>query len=398
MLPVGSPAIGEDFINREKEVEQILSVLEKDSVLLIAPRRFGKTSIMRRVEKELLDRDEISVFLEVEDVYSPQRFLSEIVMALVENEKINKKTMLISALKEGFEWFKENIEELETPVFKAKLRSNIETDLKENWMEKSKQIFEIIGGTKANIYFIIDEFPVALKNIEPKEAEKFLHWFRKLRQVTKNLKFVVGGSVSIDRVVRDIGGVSTINDFRRVRIGGFQKNVALSVIKKVFEEEGWSYEESFGEKIVVCTGEAYIPYFIAIMLSAIKEEKDLRGGEINEELIEKVYNYRILGNEGKHYFEHYSQRLCVFYKGMSGMEEKAARAILGKVCSVDYYPTDLAFGIFKHETGIDDYERFMDLIADLSNDFYIEHDPKKGLKFYSKMLRDWWRVYYGNNE
>jgi hypothetical protein len=397
MLPVGNPAIGDDFIDREKEITQILSTLEKDSVLLIAPRRFGKTSIMREL-KELLDKKGISVFLEVEDVYSPQRFVSEIVMALVENEKINKKTKLIFSLKKGFQWFKEDIEELETPVFKAKLRSNIETDLKEDWMEKSRHVFEIISGTEENIYFIIDEFPIAIKNIEPKEAEKFLHWFRKLRQITKNLKFVVGGSVSIDRVVRDVGGVSTINDFKRVRISGFQKNVAISVIEMVFKEEGWTYKESFGEKILACTGEVYIPYFIAIMLSAIKEEKDLKDGEINEELIEKVYNYRILGNEGKHYFEHYSQRLCVFYKGMSGMEEKAAKAILRKVCSVDFYPVDLAFGIFKYETGIDDYEKFMDLIADLSNDFYIEHDPKKGLKFYSKMLRDWWRVYYGDDE
>jgi AAA+ ATPase superfamily predicted ATPase len=125
MLPVGSPAIGEDFIDREKEVEQILSALKKDSVLLIAPRRFGKTSIMKRVEKEFSDDDKICVFLEVEDVYSPQRFLSEIVMVLVENEKINQKESIISTLKKGFQWFKENIEELETPVFKAKLRTNI---------------------------------------------------------------------------------------------------------------------------------------------------------------------------------------------------------------------------------------------------------------------------------
>lgn len=398
MLPVGNPAIGDDFIDREKEIAQILDALKKDSVLLIAPRRFGKTSIMRRMEKELIEKDTISVFLEVEDVYSPQRFVSEIVMALVENEKINKKTVLISSLKKGFQWFKENIEELEIPVFKAKLRSSIEADLKEDWLEKTGQIFEIIKGTDANIYFIIDEFPIAIKNMEPKEAEKFLHWFRKLRQVSKNLKFVVGGSVSIDRVVRDIGGVSTINDFKRVRIGGFQEKVALDIIEKVFREEGWAYEEGFGQKILACTGEAYIPYFIAIMLSALKEEKDLMGGEIDEELIEKVYNHRILGSEGKHYFEHYSQRLCVFYKGMGGMEEKASRAILKKVCSVEYYSVNLAFGIFKHETGIDDHEKFIDLIADLSNDFYIDYDPKKGLKFYSKMLRDWWRVYYGDSE
>jgi len=61
----------------------------------------------------------------------------------------------------------------------------------------------------------------------------------------------------------------------------------------------------------------------------------------------------------------------------------------------DYYPIDLAFGIFKQETGIADYEKFMDLIADLENDFYIEHNPLKGLTFYSKMLMDWWRLYHG---
>ncbi len=47
MLPVGSPAIGEDFIDRKKEVEYILSALKKDSVLLIAPRRFGKLPLWK---------------------------------------------------------------------------------------------------------------------------------------------------------------------------------------------------------------------------------------------------------------------------------------------------------------------------------------------------------------
>ncbi len=395
MLPVGNPAIGDDFIDREKEIEQILLALKRDSVLLIAPRRFGKTSIMRRPEKELLSQDGISVFIEVEDVYSPQRFLTEMVMALFENERIRKKTEISSALKRSFRWVRENIEEVGIYVFKAKLRSNIETDLKEDWMEKSRQIFEIINDSESDIYFIVDEFPIAIKNMDIADAEKFLHWFRKLRQVSENLRFVVGGSVSIDRVVRDIGGVAVINDFKRVWVGGFQKEVALEVIEKIFTGKEWQYTKSIGDEILDCIGEAYIPYFIAIMLSAIEEEHILRNAEINEELIKDIYNFRILGNEGKHYFEHYSHRLRIFYTGMAGMEEKAARAILRRVSIEDYYPIDLAFGIFKQETGVDDYETFMDLIADLSNDFYIEHDPEKGLKFYSKMLRDWWRLYHG---
>ena len=144
-----------------------------------------------------------------------------------------------------------------------------------------------------------------------------------------------------------------------------------------------------------CIGEAYLPYFIAIMLSAIKEERVLTDEKIDEKLIENIYNFRILGNDGKHYFEHYSQRLMILYTGIAGTEEKAARAILRKVSRKDHYPIDLAFGIFKQETGIADYEKFMDLIADLENDFYIENNPLEGLTFYSKMLMDWWRLYHG---
>ena len=395
MLPVGNPAIGDDFIDREKEIDQILSALKKDSVLLIAPRRFGKTSIMRRLEKELLSQDGLCVFIEVEDIYSPQRFLSEMVMALLGSERIRRKIKIRSAFEKSFNWFKENIEEVGVYVFRAKLRSNIEADLKEDWTEKARLIFEIINDFESNVYFIVDEFPIAIKNMDPEDAEKFLHWFRKLRQISENLRFIVGGSVSIDRVVRDVGGVSVINDFKRVRVGGFQKEVALNVIKKVFREKEWQYTEPIGDKILNCVGEACIPYFIAIMLSAIEEEYVSRDVEINEELIEDIYNFYILGSGGKHYFEHYSQRLRIFYTGMAGMEEKAARAILRRVSSEDYYPLDLAFGIFKQETGVDDHERFMDLIADLENDFYIENDPLKGLTFYSRMLRDWWRLYHG---
>ncbi|PXF59324.1 MAG: hypothetical protein C4B59_11740 [Candidatus Methanogaster sp.] len=395
MLPVGNPAIGDDFIDREKEIDQILSALEKDSVLLIAPRRFGKTSIMRRLEKELLSQDGLCVFIEVEDIDSPQRFLSEMVMALLGSERIRRKVKIRSTFEKSFNWFKENIEEVLVYVFRAKLRSNIEADLKGDWTEKARLIFEIINDFESNIYFIVDEFPIAIKNMDSEDAEKFLHWFRKLRQISENLRFIVGGSVSIDRVVRDVGGVSVINDFKRAQIGGFRKEVALNVIEKVFREKEWQYTESTGDKILNCVGEACIPYFIAIMLSAIEEEYVSRDVEINEELIEDIYNFRILGSEGKHYFEHYSQRLRIFYTGMAGMEEKAARAILRRVSSEDYYPLDLAFGIFKQETGVDDHERFMDLIADLENDFYIENDSPKGLTFYSRMLRDWWRLYHG---
>jgi len=76
--------------------------------------------------------------------------------------------------------------------------------------------------------------------------------------------------------------------------------------------------------------------------------------------------------------------------------EKVSRAILGKVCTTDYYDIELAFGIYQKETGDANRSKFMDLIANLENDFYIDFDRERGLKFYSKMLSDWWRIYHAS--
>jgi len=45
-LTVGSPVKGEDYYGRDELIELIWKRLEKNNLLLAAPRRFGKTSIM----------------------------------------------------------------------------------------------------------------------------------------------------------------------------------------------------------------------------------------------------------------------------------------------------------------------------------------------------------------
>ena len=398
MMPVGNPAIGEDFVDREQEIKQILSALKKDNVLLAAPRRFGKTSIMRKLEKELFGGSNVVIFLDVESVSSPQRFLSEIIMGLTDFEEFSSESGSSSKLKNIYKLFQDNVEEVGVPaIFKAKLRRSVEEGLKEDWIDKSNEVFQIINKSDENIYFIFDEFPIAIKNMnesgaDESDAEMFLSWFRKLRQTCTNVRFIVGGSVSIERVLRDVGGTNVINDFRVIRVDGFERDIALHIVKQVFEEESWEYTPLLGNKILDCVGESYIPYFVGIMLSALLDEQIITGKEVDESLIEDVYNVHILGSKCKHYFDPYFHRLKIFYQEM---DSKAARAILGNVSNNENYSLELAFDVFQRETGSHDYEHFLDLISDLENDFYIENNGGQ-LSFYSKILKDWWRIYHGN--
>ena len=393
MLPVGSPATGDDFIDRERETAFILSTIEKDHVMLVAPRRFGKTSIMLNIEKRLQSRHHPCVFLEVENVTSPGEFITDLVTALIECEGASHKTRIFSALGKVSARVQENIDEIETPAFRAKLRSHLRAELADDWYEKAKKIDEIIGEITGPVCVILDEFPVAIQNMEDDDARKFLHWFRRLRQVSPRVRFIVGGSVSIDHVVYDIG------ESRSTTSGGStsedSKGVALSVIEHVCRGEGWEYSPEIGRAVLDSVGDPYIPYFIMILLSGLKEEVDISGGVPSPALVERVYNRRILGSEGRHYFEHYSRRLRILY---TEQEAKAARAILGKVSVAESLPMSIAYDIFRRNYGSGDEDAFRGLLAQLNHDFYVTSEIPAELKFYSKMLRDWWRIYYASVE
>jgi len=395
MLPVGGPATGEDFIDRKIETKLILKKLEKDNVILVAPRRFGKTSIMLKVKDELETQGKKAIFLEVENIHTPAEFITEIIVSLTEIKDKRYKQIVISFLEKSGSWIEAHFADIETPVVKATLRGKILSELNEDWQSIAKKIISTLHDTDEIFYFVVDEFPIAIQNmktVDTSEAKQFLQWFRKLRTISRNVKFLVGGSVSIDNIVREAGGITLINDFDRVKINGFEKNVALSVSKQII---GKKYRPEIGEKILECIGEPYIPYFLMITLSQINDEHELHGDKITKDLVEIVYNNKILGSQGRHYFQHYSDRLaerCNY----SEMGEKVSRAILGKVSTTNYYDIELAFGVYKKETGDSDRSKFMDLIANLENDFYIEFDRKQGLKFYSKMLKDWWRIYHAS--
>lgn len=76
-LTVGSPVEGEDFYGRDKLVKLIWERLEKNNLLLAAPRRFGKTSIMLNLRDN--PRENWQVFLlDTEWIKDAGEFIAEL--------------------------------------------------------------------------------------------------------------------------------------------------------------------------------------------------------------------------------------------------------------------------------------------------------------------------------
>ncbi len=389
--------MGRDFFDREEKIEEIFRSLKQNNILLISPRRYGKTSVMKEVMRRLSERGYLCLFLDIMYVDAPEQFLIE--LATTAFDEASARRRFLQSLKGSFIRLGELLEGIEASVagtgVKVKFRGGLGKEINENnWTERGRDIFDAIKNMsdKKPVYIVIDELSECIGNMimieKNKDARKFLQWFRSMRQRTiEDLRFIVGGSVSFDRVVRGINGLSWINDFERVPIGGFSREDALKFIEKGLNEEGLNYRREMGEKLLELIGEPYVPFFIAILLKmTLRESKD----DLTEEMIEEVYSSKLLGADGKGYFEYYRSRLKGHYGGMMA---KAAEEILREACIADEeLPKQLAFDLFREATGMDDERRFMDLIFDLENDFYIKVDGEN-IRFQSKVLRDWWRLY-----
>ncbi len=399
-IHIGSPAWGCDFFNRNKIIHQCWKNLEDSSFILSAPRRYGKSSIMLQL-RDNPSEEFYPIYFELEDHFTLNGFIVELVAKIVENDK-----SLLKKLKKIFSKPFKNIEEISLWKFKIKLKKALEEESDwEAWKERiNLLIIELLKNKKPKkLLFIFDEFPLMLHNFinegeEVKnDAIKLLQWLRKLRHESPfldGLRFIFGGSIGIDKVVSYLKATHTINDVARINIGAFESPVAVDFIKGIFEANEIKINNKVIQKITEVVG-TLIPIYLQIMIDSVIKESRNTGRPIDPELVDECYGKRVHGPEYKQYFEDYYERIWRYY---SPEDAKSARRILRELARADDgISCNLLFAIYQEEIGNKgDKEKFELLLANLESDFYTERSAgEERVYFHNKWLKDWWRIYHG---
>jgi AAA+ ATPase superfamily predicted ATPase len=385
---VGAPAIGNAFFDRKELVKRICDRLKCGSILLVAPRRFGKTSIMLKAEENLASDDVLPLYLDVEWVSQPSDFVTEVLYKLKETSN-SGFTVLLKNLPAGlFSFIKNNIDNLEIAGFRLKLRD----ELREAWVEKGREIFKAFKTIKADVILFVDEFPLMLYNmssrakIDSAEIHSFLYWLRSIRMET-NVRMVFGGSIGIDQILKTINAGASINDMERIFVGPFEKKDAKALIALLFESENVKIDEKSIDKILDVLEEP-IPYFIQIMVSTLLNEAKTSKLKVTPTMVETAYQNRVLGVECRSYFEHYFQRLSIYY---SPQEAEVAKKLLKEIALKEKMSQKELFKSYCVCAQNDDVEKFNYIINELENDFYLKFDPiTSEYKFATNVLRDLW--------
>jgi hypothetical protein len=386
-----------ELVGRDHIIQYIWEQLAGNNILLVAPRRFGKTGVMAHLLKRPRS-GYLAVYLDVEDFHDPEEFCSNLIAALLEHSTLR-------AIVSGVKGLPQNLRDTITSTVGKIKTHEIEIELREavrdSWASVTRTLILEMEKAAETVLFIIDEFPQFVENVARKHddeaARKLLQWFRSLRMRQKDVlgrhRFVLGGSTSIDLTLRRLDVPDKLNDFFRVPIEALRPEHAEELLRLLSTAHDLQFTEA-GRSAFFELISPPVPYFLQLFVSQIRMEEKLRGKELGPAELRDVYRRRVLGPTCRAYFDPYRQRLKRYPQPAQAAAiailQEIANAPSGRVSSSALY--DLYRRARKRRATSFEFDEIM---ADLENDWYVLLGPTTNeYQFLLTVMRDWWKRFY----
>ncbi|SEK17596.1 AAA family ATPase [Parapedobacter koreensis] len=378
---LGNPARGDAFYPRGVEVRKIYRVLGKGtSIYLSAPRRVGKTSILKYIE-EFPEDGYYFIYVITESVDSENEFFKVIFEELVRSEAIGRLSKLYDAIKGGFEAVLGKVKK----VYNIEFRETGETDYHQILVD----LFGHLKPEYGHVVVLIDEFPQTIQNILNKDgaqaAEHFIQRNRELRHhrnVIDKVHFIYTGSMSLYPMVEKVTALTAVNDLRTVEVAPLSYGEALDFITKLLGTDDVVVEEEI-LKYTLDKMRWLIPFHLQLIAQEIVEVYETTGNKVDREAVDQAFD-QIVHSRNKPQFEPYFARLATLFKGG---EHAFVFEVLEYIAENDNIDHDvLNDKRVKHH--VEEVKRIMDI---LEGDGYLFKGEGHIYRYTSPILQLWCR-------
>lgn len=388
---VGSTVQDEDFFDRKRELARLSERLEVDNVLLLAPRRVGKTSLMYRLRDDARRRGDLAIYLSVSDVTTEFALIQKLYEAA--QTLAPAKKAIIGIGKGPLGRFVKRIKRL------GFMSASIELidDAQDQWAELGNALARVLNQLEKRCLLLIDELPVfvlALLRQDPTagRARTFLNWFRQLRidpLTSKRIRWLIAGSIGLDTVTQRMHLSDTINDLYLFNdLGAFSDDVADAFL----DELGKSYHIPLSRPVkrhIRSRIGWLIPYHLQIFFAALRDHCGDRDSKPGLAAVDRAYE-TLLSPGKKAYFDYWSQRLA---EELGPPDDLQALDLLNAVArNPDGEAQEILRSILRRHIPKDDERRDQHLrylLDALTSDGYLVLDSGR-YQFRSFLLRDFW--------
>lgn len=384
---VGQAVRNNDFWDRTDELKDIWNAIESGSHILIsAPRRVGKTSIMYK----LLDEPKtnyIPVYIDTESADSQNEFWQKLFHALREEDFVNGLQNLAKI------WWSK----LTTIKITKISATGVEFGDGEclDYKEAFKRLIKDLDSDK-KLIIMIDEFAQTIENIIKyedqgiKSAISLLKAHRELRQdinFSQKVTFIYAGSIGLESVVAKMDAIKHINDLNSIKISPLSQSEAQEFTQQLFANNNIDIA---GDEIIYLLDkvEWLIPFYIQLLAQEIKKlyrKESVVNPQVIDQAIENALQHR------QHFETWLSKIKTAFKKKDYLFAKEILNTISEDMCMESLKIANIAA---KHSLNDDDAK---EIIHSLIYDGYINNnDNPKEYRFNSAILRMWWNKNVAN--
>lgn len=383
-LTIGNPVKGDDFFDREAEQKKLWRQLETDNVLMLAPRRIGKTSLIFRLCETAEQHRFSAVYCSFAGCDSERDCVHTLFKALHALQTIGQKNAAffagIRSIKlgaVGIEWH---------------------SDAADNWRQAGEEITKALSASEDQWLVCIDELPVfVVKLLQQGEegrqrARTFLYWLRDLRQANfERVRWLMAGSVGLDTVAARLRIADAINDLPPFPLDAFSVDCAHRFLDKLAASYTMPLAAKVRDRMVESVGWP-VPYYLQLLFSQLRDAFDESGLAPDLASVDTAFE-KLLGPGYRGHFDYWRQRLD---DELGQPEAGHAMRLLARICR-DHNGLDAtALGLILHDAIADDSERdraLRYLLNVLESDGYIAHRGER-YSFRLEWLRRFWQREY----
>ncbi|MDE0054580.1 MAG: AAA family ATPase [Gammaproteobacteria bacterium] len=399
----GAPVDPMDLRFRENFVSELWQALRTGHVVLTAPRRTGKTSVMDYLRDHPENGFSV-VSINVQDLTHPADFFQ----VLIDGFHDAHPDYVRDQLAAGWDLVSNvlrKIDEVDVGGFKLALRQS-DPDWRSNWRQHGDTFLAQARNADTPILFIVDEFPDMLLNLSREGGgllREFLAWFRIQRQnpapSRDSIRWLVGGSVNLAGTLDARGLVDLINDFEDVALPPLTDDDVKAFTKEMLSGRDVPFDDDVPQRLIDRLGRP-IPLFMQMATQNLYRLWKHERRKVVVADVDAVFDVLIVGSAARTRLQHFHSRIGQYYMHP---DRSIAHNLLGQISVSDrglrratlFQETERALADLDIALTADERRQlFNRLLLDLENDFYIVEVEEEIYDFAIGVLKSWWRKYH----
>lgn len=351
-------------------------------ILMLAPRRLGKTVLLNRLQSESEDQGFRAIVVDVEGFRDEKAFFQHLCSSI--QEEIGYGATLVASLTERLKRVARGGQQdgdwrtllltVDWPEFAEHLLAQLEED----------------GGDKPWV-LLIDEITIFTKTLaddhDAARASTFLYQLRRLARNHPRIRWLLTGSIGLDTIARRGGFEGALVDLEIFPLRPFSEETAASFLQLVAQREHRSFSGTATARAFARLG-WLSPYYLE-KLGEVAIGTAEPGVEITPEVVDRAAD-ALLTLEHRTYWSVWREHLD---KNFLDPERTYLHKILARLAQSEAgESSDLLLAFMSAPQGPSlDAQELQSLLDTLEYDGYITRDgDDPRFRFRMSLLREWW--------